>query len=303
MKNKVYVLGSVNIDFNMDVDYIPKNGETIKGSNFLRNIGGKGFNQANAVASLGHETVLIAAVGHDELGRYAIDSAKDKGIDIDHIQTKNASTGFAMIIHNQNDNRIIIHGGANDLLEPSDIEAIKLGNPGDALVSQFEVPIDLIEESFKIAKSNQMITILNPAPANKLTEKLFKYTDYLILNQTEAEIITNIYPKNDEDIKKVAHWLMSKGIANVVITLGAQGSAFVNKNHFIVQTAFSGNVVDTTGAGDSFVGGFTHALLEEKDISKLLIYGNASGIYTCEIIGVEHAMPTPKDIKKIIERG
>lgn len=302
-ESKIYVLGSINIDLNIEVDYIPKNGETIKGFNYLRNIGGKGFNQANALTTLGNQIVFISAIGNDDFGDYALNIAKRRNININNILTKDTSTGIAMIIRNKNDNRIIINGGANDQITTTDIEILKSANSGDILVSQFEVPQDVVEQSFIYAKNNGMTTILNPAPAQMLSETLYKYTDYLILNETETEIITDIYPDSKEKIKEASNIIIKRGIPNVVITLGGAGSSFANKNEFFIENSFSGNVIDTTGAGDSFVGGFVNALKMNLEPKLLLTYGNASGIYTCEINGVEDSMPTKSDVERIIKGG
>lgn len=302
-KNKIYVLGSINIDMSISVDKIPMEGETKSGHDFIKNIGGKGANQAVSAAKLGAKTYLIAAVGNDIFGKEALTSIQNNGVDISHISLSNTHTGMAFITRTNRDNRIILHEGANHKIKQDKVLEAVQGNPGDILVSQYEIPYEIVKNAFKKAKSLNMITILNPAPARYLEEDIYPYVDYIILNQTECEILAGIYPTHEEHVKKAAAYLFSKGISKIIVTMGSKGSVYVSKDELYESKAYKIKTVDTTGAGDAYTGAFAYGLAMHEPITTCLKIASAAGAYACLREGVENAMGTYNDIQKLMEES
>lgn len=300
-ENKVYVLGSVNIDMSISVDTIPLEGETKAGHNFIKNIGGKGANQAVASATLGADTTLIASVGDDIFGKEAITSLAKNKVNTTCIMVEHTDTGMAFITRTNRDNRIILHEGANHkMASDKALEAI-CGQEGDVLISQYEIPFDIVLKGFIKAKQLGMITILNPAPARYLSKDIFEYVDYLILNQTECDIFTGIYPTHKDDVIKASQVLFKQGIAKLIVTMGSKGSVYISKDQLIETAAYKIKTVDTTGAGDAFVGGLAYGLVHHQSIEVAIKMASAAGAYACLHEGVEHAMGTIKEIEEIME--
>jgi len=280
-KNKVYVLGSINVDMSISVDKIPTEGETKNGHSFIQNIGGKGANQAVSSACLGLDTKLISAVGNDLFGKNAIDSLRNKNIDVSSIMRENTSTGMAFITRSNRDNRIILHEGANHKINcEKAVEAID-GKSGDVIIAQYEIPFTVVKKAFIKAKSLQMTTILNPAPSRYLDSSIYPYVDYLILNQTECEIFSGIYPKHLEDVKVAAKYFFKKGIRKLIITMGSKGSIYASETELIEVNAYKVKAIDSTGAGDSFLGGIAYGIINRLDISSTIKIASAAGANAC----------------------
>ncbi|MDY0210070.1 MAG: ribokinase [Acholeplasma sp.] len=299
-QNKIYVLGSINIDLGISVDQMPIQGETKTGSNLIENVGGKGANQAVSAARLGCETTLIGAVGDDLFGIEAKRYLAQTGLDLTHVSTTKTKTGLAFITRSDHDNRIILYKGANHSLSESEIKAIQ-GNPGDVFITQFEIPLEMVKKGLKKAKSEGMITILNPAPASDCDESIYKYVDYFVINQTESQILSGIYPHTKEDVKKVFDYFNPKGINRLIVTLGSEGSVYHDMNKQVFQKAISISPVDTTGAGDAFVGGLACSISKHFTIEKMMAVASAAGAHACLHLGVKDAMGTYDDILKIME--
>lgn len=302
-KNKVYVLGSVNIDMSISVDKIPAEGETKSGHNFIKNIGGKGTNQAVSAASLGCETKFIAAVGNDLFGKDAIASIKSKNIDVSSMMIENGGTGMAFITRTNRDNRIILHEGANHKINLEKVLKLVNGNEGDVLIVQYEIPFEVVKNGLKKAKSRGMITLLNPAPSRYLDTSIYKYVDYLILNQTECEILSGIYPKHVEDVKLASKYFFDHGIHKLIVTMGSKGSIYTTKDEVIEVNAYKVKAIDSTGAGDAYVGGIAYGIANHLSISETIKIASAAGANACLHEGVENAMGSYQDILKIMEAG
>ena len=203
MKN-VYVLGSINMDMVITTPYIPKEGETLMGSNFFLNGGGKGANQAVASAKQNVITYLIGNVGNDVFGKDLYSNLCDYNVDCEFVcKLNNSTTGVAMIIVHNNDNRIILDSGANFCVSNNQIDdALKTAQNGDIFVCQLENNLNAVVYGLKCAKEKNMITIFNPAPAKVLDKDIYNYVDYLILNETECEILSGINPIDVENTLK-----------------------------------------------------------------------------------------------------
>ena len=214
--SKIYVLGSINMDMVITTPYIPAEGETLTGSNFFLNGGGKGANQAVAAAKQNVKTYLIGNVGDEIFGKDLINNLSDYNVDTTYLHKLNETpTGVAMIIIHNNDNRIILDGGANHKITYNQIdEALKTANENDIFITQLENNLNAVEYGLKMAKKNRMKTIFHPAPAKEINKELYNYIDYLILNETECEILSSSYPKDEITIKKVYQEL---GVKNLII--------------------------------------------------------------------------------------
>ena len=267
MKPKVCVVGSANIDQVSYVKRTPNDGETVFGDSYQMGFGGKGANQAVMAGILGAEVYVITCLGSDVYRDMTIENFKNNDVITDYIQTVDGSSGVAPIwVDESGQNRIIVIPGANDSIDGSlAIEAIeKIGKP-DVLVGQFEIPMNVNEQVFSYAYKNGVETVLNPAPANKPTDILLQNTSWFIPNEIEfEEIYGDIFNENNL-------LLFAKNVdTNVVVTLGEKGCAYIENNSVKIIKADSVKAIDTTGAGDAFVGAFSFALASKLDIEECL---------------------------------
>ena len=267
MKPKVCVVGSANIDQVSYVKRTPNDGETVFGDSYQMGFGGKGANQAVMAGILGAEVYVITCLGSDVYRDMTIENFKNNDVITDYIQTVDGSSGVAPIwVDESGQNRIIVIPGANDLIDGSlAIEALEeIGKP-DVLVGQFEIPMNVNEQVFSYAYKNGVETVLNPAPANKPTDILLQNTSWFIPNEIEfEEIYGDIFNENNL-------LLFAKNVdTNVVVTLGEKGCAYIENNSVKIIKADSVKAIDTTGAGDAFVGAFSFALASKLDIEECL---------------------------------
>ena len=267
MKPKICVVGSANIDQVSYVKRTPNDGETVFGDSYQMGFGGKGANQAVMAGILGAEVYVITCLGSDVYRDMTIENFKNNGVITDYIQTVDGSSGVAPIwVDESGQNRIIVIPGANDLIDGSlAIKALeKIGKP-DVLVGQFEIPMNVNEQVFSYAYKNGVKTVLNPAPANKPSDILLQNTSWFIPNEIEfEEIYGDIFNENNL-------LLFAKNVdTNVVVTLGEKGCAYIENNSVKIIKADSVKAIDTTGAGDAFVGAFSFALASKLDIEECL---------------------------------
>lgn len=299
--NKICVLGSINMDMVMGVDNIPKKGETVLANGLEYYPGGKGANQAVAAKRIGTDVTMLGSVGEDEHGKIMLDSLYEEGINIDHIREVEDSTGLAVInVDKMGENNIVVLQGANNHIDVDYVvENRRIIGDSDILICQLEIPMDAVEEAFKIARNNKTITILNPAPAREISDSLLKLTDIIIPNETEMEIITGIYPETEEDMISASKLLLYKGVGNIIITLGDKGSFFMNGDDFKRIEAYDVKAVDTTAAGDSFVGAFAARLasLDFLDIFYAIKIGTKAAAVTVQNKGAQASLPYLRDIK------
>ena len=267
MKPKVCVVGSANIDQVSYVKRIPNDGETVFGDSYQMGFGGKGANQAVMAGILGAEVYIITCLGSDVYRDMTIENFKNNDVITDYIQTVDGSSGVAPIwVDESGQNRIIVIPGANDSIDGSlAIEALEeIGKP-DVLVGQFEIPMNVNEQVFSYAYKIGVETVLNPAPANKPSDILLQNTSWFIPNEIEfEEIYGDIFNENNL-------LLFAKNVdTNVVVTLGEKGCAYIENNSVKIIKADSVKAIDTTGAGDAFVGAFSFALASKLDIEECL---------------------------------
>jgi ribokinase len=268
---RIAVVGSANIDLTTFADQFPKPGETIFGQNFDLGFGGKGANQAVAAKLCGADVSMVARVGSDLFGPATIKNFQKLGIDATHVrQVDGVSSGVAPIfVEPSGQNRIIVVKGANDTLEPGDVDAAsEMLKTASCIVLQFEIPLETVYYTVQFARKHGIRCILNPAPAQPIDIKAVSGLDYFVPNESEAETITRMPVRNLEDAKKCAQNLLSSGINRVIITLGANGSLLAGREGMEHVPAFSVKSVDSTGAGDAFIGSFAVFLgegLPERD--------------------------------------
>jgi len=267
MKPKICVVGSANIDQVSYVKRAPNDGETLFGESYQMGFGGKGANQAVMAGLLGAEVYVIACLGSDVYREMTIENFKNNNVITDYIQTVEGSSGVAPIwVDESGQNRIVVIPGANNLLDSSlAIESLeKIGKP-DVLVGQFEIPMSVNEQVFSYAYNNGVQTVLNPAPANKPTDVLLENTSWFIPNEVEfEEIYGEVF--NEGNLLLFAKDLKT----NVVVTLGEKGCAYIKNNSVEIMNTDTVKAIDTTGAGDAFVGAFSFALASKLDIEDCL---------------------------------
>lgn len=298
MKN-ICVIGSLNMDLVVNVDAMPKPGQTIIGSNFKEVPGGKGANQAVAMARLNGNVSMIGKVGEDGFGQTLINSLKNDKVDTTYIQTTKGSTGVALITVDKNaQNSIVVSPGANFEVKEEDIDNnIKAIENSDIVVLQLETPLNPIKYALNKAKELNKYTILNPAPAVKLDDEIIKNVDLLTPNETELEIISGVSIETEEDIQKAAQIMIEKGVKELIVTLGSKGSLYINKEKSMFKKAYKVEAVDTTAAGDSYTGALAVALSQDKGIEDAMDFASKVGALSVLKEGAQSSLPTLEDVK------
>jgi ribokinase len=262
---RIAVVGSANIDLTTFTSQFPKPGETIFAEKFDLGFGGKGANQAVAARLCGADVFMVARVGNDLFGPATIENFRKHGVDVTHVkQVDGLSSGVAPIfVEPSGQNRILVVKGANDALKPMHVdEAVNLLESVDCIVLQFEIPLETVYYTVAFARQRGIRCILNPAPAQPVDLSALNGLDYLVPNEHEAEAILGSSVTTLEDAKQCAQSLLVGGIRRVIITLGANGSLLASNERAIHVPAFSVNAVDSSGAGDAFIGSFAVFLAE-----------------------------------------
>ena len=294
------------MDMTVKVEELPKLGETIFGDDFYESCGGKGANQAVAISKLGMETEMIGMVGKDSQGEKLIQNLNKYGIKSDNIIKSDDLTGRAIItVDKKGDNNIIVIPGSNFKITKEYIqEKQDVIASSDVVILQNEIPFETVEFSLLKAKELGKITIFNPAPARQLSEKIFKNTDYLILNETEMEEIFGIGINDKVYIGRIFHKKKECGIRNIILTLGDNGSVLFSEDDNIKKyDAYEVKAVDTTAAGDSFIGAFTMKICETGDADKAIKYATAVSAIVVTRQGAQDSIPTREEIEKFIEEN
>ena len=295
----VTVVGSLNIDHILSVKNLPALGETIHSTGYEIAEGGKGANQASAIGRLGIKVSMFGKVGDDDFGRLLINSLKSSGVYIEGIIIDiNSNTGSAFItVDSSGNNTIVLNSGANGCLDMEDIKKFEDSIfSSDILLLQMEIPKNIIIYLIEKARNLKKTILLNLAPAMDIEKDILNKLDYLIVNETEMEFLTNIkFDGNnlDEEIKNLREFFYG----NLIITLGPLGAAYCLKGlEFTTLPTFDVVTKDKTAAGDAFIGGFIYGLANGKDINSSVIIGNANGSLSTTIIGAQKSLP---DLKKL----
>lgn len=262
---RIAVIGSANIDLVTVTDAFPKPGETIFGKTFDLGFGGKGANQAVAARLCGADVDMVAKVGDDLFGPATIANFESYGIDVTNVRVvEGVSSGVAPIfVDSAGQNRILVVKGANDHLLPADVDfAAPILKNSDCILLQFEIPLDTVYHAIRFAKANEIRCIVNPAPALRMDVKTLRDVDYFIPNESEAETMAAMPVKTIEDAERCAAFFLKEGPANVIITLGAAGALLATRDSTQFIAGYAVRTVDTTGAGDAFIGSFAAFLVE-----------------------------------------
>ena len=299
--SEITVLGIFVADISFSGPKIPSIGETILGKKYNVGPGGKGCNQAIAIARLGGNTNFISKIGKDEYGELALKTLEKNKISTENIiQDGNQQTGVAGILVDQNTgkNAINVIVGAPSSLRINEIEKqINLIKRSKIFLTQLEVPKDVTLHCLKTAKENGCITILNPAPASEISKEFYNNIDFFTPNETEAEFYTGIKITSEKEAKQAADKLLNLGIKKIIITLGEKGLFYSDGKEETYLKASAVKAIDTTGAGDAFNGGLAFGLSKEKPIKECLELANkVAGLSTTKL-GAGDAMPFIQDIK------
>ncbi|MAE16418.1 MAG: ribokinase [Deltaproteobacteria bacterium] len=306
MTKPISILGIFVADLTFRSDRMPRQGETLIGNAFKFGPGGKGSNQAVATRRAGAETRFITKIGQDDFGEMALKMYADEGIDSSYVwRIPEKATGAAAILVDDatGDNAIIVVPGAADALSPEDMDAAEQGIVESiAFLASLEVPIPTMQRGLEIAKQNGVTTILNPAPAAELPDAVYQLSDYFTPNETEAAMLTGMPVATEEQAEVAAIRLLQRGVQTVIITLGEKGAYVCNSEvrQSIPSFDMGDRVVETTGAGDAFNGGFVRALAEGQPLIEAVRFGSATAALSVTGYGTAPSMPTEKEIRALL---
>ena len=294
----IVVIGSANTDMVVKSDKLPLPGETLLGGTFFMNPGGKGANQAVAAARLGGSVTLVTKVGNDIFGRQTAEDLAKENINTDYVFVDNvAPSGTALIMVNQDgENCIVVAPGANGNLLPRDIENIPAINEAEIVVVQLEIPMQTIASVIEKAKANGQKVILNPAPAQLLSDELLNGLFLITPNETEAQLLTGVKVRDLESASKAAGRLLRKGVQNVIITLGKQGAYLQNESQRLLIGAPIVEAVDTTAAGDTFNGGIAVAVAEGMGWDEAIPFACRAASISVTRLGAQASIPYRKEV-------
>jgi ribokinase len=301
---QICVVGSSNIDLVVKSRRLPLPGETILGGKFLMVPGGKGANQAVAAAKLGAQVYLVAKLGDDIFGTQSFENFKKEGVNTDYVtRTNKALSGVASItVDEAGNNSIVVTPGANKELTPKDVEKARRAIASCAvMVSQLEIPLETVEYAARLANQYGMPFILDPAPARKLRHKLLEMTDVIKPNETEAEILTGIKVKDEKTARKAAINLFERGVKTVILTLGSRGFFIFNKETNEFFPAGKVKAVDSTAAGDAFVGGLAFCIARGRTILEAALFANNVAALSVTRIGAQSSLPSMKEVQNFIK--
>jgi len=300
---KLCVIGSLNMDLVTTVDKFPKPGETIFGDTFKTFPGGKGANQAVALGKLTADVLMVGKVGSDIYGTKYLEVLKNNNVRQDGVNIENGiSSGVAVIqVNSKGENNIVVVPGANGEVDIKYIESKwSIIEKADIFLFQLEIPMLTVINIMKKLKAQGKTIILDPAPAVKLPDEIFKYIDYITPNETEMETLVDKKIESEEDLKVAAQILFDKGVKVVISKLGSKGACIIKKDEYVNIPGFRVDTIDTTAAGDSFNAGFAFALAQEKTLEECVKFGNAVGAISTTALGAQEAMPTYELVSKFM---
>ncbi len=292
--NKIIVIGSSNTDMVIKADRLPVPGETVIGGTFFMNPGGKGANQAVAAARMGGKVTFISKTGNDVFGRQSIELFNSENINTDFIfsDPKNPSGVALITVDSNGENCIVVASGANASLCPADIEKAKIEiEQAEIILMQLEIPIETVEYATEMAFSKGIKVILNPAPAQSLSDKLLKSLYMITPNKSEAEILSGIKVYDWDSAQKAADVIRAKGANIVVITLGNQGALICEGKNYYKVEATKVVAIDTTAAGDTFSGALCVGLSEGKTIVDAVKMAAKAAALSVTRMGAQSSIP------------
>ncbi len=308
MAKKIVVLGSFVADVAFRAARLPAWGETLMGSGFALGPGGKGSNQAVAAARAGAPVRMLCRLGDDAFGRLARETWEADGIDALLVENCATPTGAAAILIDEvkGENAIIVVPGACFTLTPEDVDAASAAiRATGVLLAQLELPLDTVERGLRVAREAGVLTILNPAPAQPLSDEILRLADFLIPNESEAALLTGLPVESVEQAEEAARVLLRRGARCVIVTLGAKGALVCEADAGVVRMVHvdaihAGPVLETTGAGDAFCGGFAAALSEGRTVREAARFGCAAAGISVTRAGTAPSMPRREEIEALL---
>jgi len=299
---RVFVAGSINMDVVATADRHPKVGETVAGKQVLYFPGGKGANQAVAAARLGAKTTLIGRLGKDAFGAELRTFLGAQGIDLGSVREADTHSGTAIITVAESDNTIVVIPGSNALVSAEDVAEVPL-TKGDVAVSQFEIPLPTIAAFFARARGAGSTTLLNPAPAQKMSPELLALVDILVLNETELGFLAGVELSEDDSATRiidVARKLQARQDQTICVTLGKRGVLALAASKELAVPGRAVKAVDTTGAGDCFVGALASQLAAGIALPAALAFANAAAAISVQRMGAGPSMPTAAEVTEVL---
>jgi len=299
----ILVVGSLNADLVVRTPRFPQPGETISGDDLQVIPGGKGANQAVAAARLGSNVSMLGCVGKDNFGEFLLDNLTSNNVDSNLVQRDDSSTGTAIIVVDANgQNSIVLSAGANDKVSATDVEHAS-SLDFNLLLLQLEIPTPTVLSAARLAKNKNATVILNPAPAKELPDELISLADYIIPNETELSLLTGLEVHSVVSIEYAAQQLLEHGAKNVLVTMGSNGALIVNRELSKQVNTYQVNVVDTTAAGDAFIGGFATKLLDSASLLDAVRYACACGALATTKFGAQPSLPNKEEVERLIAKG
>ena len=302
----ISVVGSLNLDLFIETSHLPSPGETVLGRNFLRACGGKGANQAVAVARMGSACAMIGAVGQDSFGDEMLANLRGAGVDVAAVVRRpNVASGTALIVVDSlGQNQIVVAGGANETLTPTEIQAsAELIQNSRAVVVQLETPLNSVEAALRLARQGNAITVLNPAPFVIGCETLLPLCDWVIPNEHEATCLGRVAVNSPETARDAARSIRDRfGGVNVLITLGAAGAWLECFSFSVHLSAFAVNAVDSVGAGDTLIGAFVSRLTDGVPPLDAARFGCAAAALAVTWHGAQAGIPTRAEVEEFLQR-
>jgi ribokinase len=292
--SKVIVFGSLNADLSIECDRMPRASETVHGKGFITNPGGKGGNQAVAASRMGAPTLMLGCVGPDAFGRDLVSSLVRYGVSCENVSvSRHYPTGTALIIRSDDDKRIIVNMGANQRMNFDTVRTTLRGlaSPGDVLLTQLECDYETTVKSVIFAHEMGLKTVMNASPAIELPDELYAALDILCVNEAECEALCGINPVDSESMRRALDFFAERGVKHTVITLGSKGSASLVDGEVLEVPSFKVDVVDTTGAGDAYLGALVTELAAERPFEESMVVASASGALATTVVGAQKAMP------------
>lgn len=302
----IVVLGSLNMDLVVRTEHMPRPGETVRGEQFTTVPGGKGANQAAAAARLGAQVEMVGRVGNDPFGPVMLDNMRAQGVGVSHVlRDPEAPSGIAMIILDaRGENSIVVAAGANGRVSMTDLNAARdLIASARYLILQFEIPLPVVREAISLARQLGVYVILNAAPAYPVEHDFLRGVDCLVANESEACALTGVEINDLQAAEQAGRKLLEAEIPVVIITLGAQGALLVTRQQVAHVPARQVQVVDTTAAGDAFIGGLAVALLKGFDLVEAVRYATCAGTLATTVLGAQTSLPSAAQVQAFYEEG